>query len=505
MCFFCVQFFLALAVFLLAVSAGMPIGYTPVVLPQLSQTDDPLQMDMDMYSWFGNDLGTYFTTLCPRVFTESSFNSSVSIHSLAAPLGAFLSGPLMDGYGRRFGCMLAVAPLVLGWIMIGSAGSHLVMLLGRMFAGFGVGLAAPPAQILLAECAEPAIRGVLVGVPIVAYSLGILITYTLGVFCSWRTVAWCSGIVPLISVGVALLVPESPTWLARHGRLERARAALLWLRCDEPTATAELQTIRDRFEREQKDTQAVATAERVGFWRLMTRPAILKPMTIIAVFNLLVLLAGTYLVIFYVADIIGELDANVNALHVAIVTAICRLIASLLCSVLVHELNRRTMLLGASVLAAFSCTALALFPHVRGDVVVRTAFDTYVPAVCLLLYIVGSTAFMMFPGIMVSELLPARERGRVSGLIFGIMHVVFFGTAKIFPYFAQVAKMDGVFMLFGVSSVLVTVFIYALMPETRGRTLGQIEDYFAMGKWLWARRPLEMRRQDDKKFGEVDA
>lgn len=421
---------------------------------------------------------------------------TVSIHSVAAPLGAFLSGPLMDGYGRRFGCMASVLPLVIGWALIGSAGSHLQLLLGRMFAGFGVGLAAPPAQILLAECAEPAIRGVLVGVPIVAYSLGILVTYALGAFFSWRTVAWCGGFVPMVSVAVALLVPESPTWLARHGRLDRAKAALVWLRCDEPTASAELQTIRERFDREQKETQAAASADRVGFWRLMTRPAILKPMTIIGVFNVLVLMAGTYLVIFYVTDIIRDIDGDVNALHVAILTANCRLIASLLCSVLVHKLNRRTMLLCASGLATISCLVLALYPHVHGASLERTAWDTYVPATSLLLYIVGSTAFMMFPGIMVSELLPARERGRVSGLIFCVMHVVFFCTAKVFPYFAQVAKMDGVFVLFGVSSLLVAVFIYALMPETRGRTLGQIEDYFAVGKWLWARRPAEMRRRE---------
>lgn len=407
----------------------------------------------------------------------------------------------MDTYGRRFGCMISALPLVVGWTMIASANRHALLLGGRLLAGFGVGLAAPSAQILLAECAEPELRGFLGALPIVAYSLGILITYTLGALMSWRAVAWCCTIVPVLSLGASLLAPDSPTWLARKGKLDRALAALLWLRCDELNARRELATISGRFERERLEAAALNSGNEDSFWRLVMRTDILKPVTIISVFNVLGLLAGTYLVVFYVIDIIRDIDMDgMDAMHAAILTALVRLVASVMCSVLVYTMNRRAMLIGASWLAGFSCLALVVFRWCRAGVFAKEPVDTYVPVICLLVYIGSSMAFMMFPGIMVSELLPARVRGQVSGVIFCVMHVIFFGTAKAFPYFAQLAKMDGVFVLFGVSSLLTAMFIWALMPETRGRTLEQIEDYFISGKWLWLRRPADSDAKviDDK-------
>lgn len=425
----------------------------------------------------------------------------VSVHSLAAPFGSLLAGSLIDQRGRRFGCMVAVVPLACGWILIAGAHAHWLLLAGRLVAGFGVGLTAPPAQILLAECAEPEYRGFLVGVPMVAYASGILVTYSLGAFLTWRAVAWCCAVVPLAAVAVALFVPESPTWLARKGHMERARAALLWLRCDERMADEELTTIHERFARERKEATLVAAAGGQSLWQLVTRSEMLKPMCIIFGFNMLVLLAGTYLVVFYVIDIIRDLDVGVNSMHAAIYTASVRLVASLICSVLVHRMQRRTMLIGASALAAVSCLGLVAFNWWRSGLLQKTPLDTYVSAALLLVYIATSMTFMMFPGIMVSELLPARVRGQVSGVIFCSMHAVFFGTAKVFPYFAQAVKMNGVFVLFGMSSALMAMWIFALLPETRGRTLGQIEDYFVVGRWLWMRRPAEVRMVEGKGEG----
>lgn len=418
----------------------------------------------------------------------------MSVHSLSAPLGSILSGILMNHHGRRFVCIVAVLPLVLGWILIGSARTHLFLLAGRMFAGFAVGLAAPAAPVLLAECSEPSLRGFLLGLPIVAYSLGILITHMMSAVLTWRSVAWYCTIVPVVSaVCCALLVPESPIWLARKGRRERAQAALVWLRCDAAMAGRELIAISGRFERERNAEANAATAPPSSLWQMATQSALLKPLTIIAAITLLVLLAGTYLMVFYVMDIIRDMELAVNSMHAAIHTATVRLVASIVCSALVHTMRRRTLMMSAGFLTAASCLGLVAFRCWRADAVSRTALDTYVAAVLLLVYCGASMAFMMFPGILVSELLPTRVRGQLSGIVFGVMNAVFFGVAKVFPYFAQAVGMNGVFAVFGASSLLLVVFVFALLPETRGRTLGQIEDYFVAGKWLWMRRPAELR------------
>lgn len=77
-------------------------------------------------------------------------------------------------------------------------------------------------QILLAEISQPNLRGMLIGVPFVSYSCGILIVYGLGSLLDWRTVAWCGLLLPVFSFIAIILGPESPTWLARMGYYDKA-------------------------------------------------------------------------------------------------------------------------------------------------------------------------------------------------------------------------------------------------------------------------------------------
>lgn len=72
---------------------------------------------------------------------------TASVHSLAAPVGSFASGPLMDYFGRRPTLMISIVPLILGWTMLATATSHIILLIGRMLAGMSVGLMAAPSQV----------------------------------------------------------------------------------------------------------------------------------------------------------------------------------------------------------------------------------------------------------------------------------------------------------------------------------------------------------------------
>jgi hypothetical protein len=67
-------------------------------------------------------------------------------------------------------------------------------------------------------------------VPFASYSFGILLVYALGSLLPWRYVAGLSTILPILSITIFFCLPESPVWLARNGKPERAREALLWLR-----------------------------------------------------------------------------------------------------------------------------------------------------------------------------------------------------------------------------------------------------------------------------------
>lgn len=451
------------AVLLLAAACGMPIGYSAVLLPQLYNMSEPLVIDIEMGSWIA------------------------SVHSLATPIGSFASGPIMDHWGRKPALLAAIVPLFSGWILLATATSHFLILVGRVVAGISVGLIAAPAQVLLAEIAEPRLRGLLIGAPFVSYSMGILLVYALGSYFHWRHVAWAGTILPLMSFVAIMFMPETPVFLARNNKLKQASRALTWLRGCPIQAKRELQQLVDRTKTETEESA------NQSLWQTLTKVSLIKPLIIINGFHILQILSGTYLVVFYAVDIISDMGgSDINSLQAAVLTAAVRLAFTFLYCFLLLMMPRRMMVIGSGIGSGISCLAIAIFMYIRLDAV-KTPIDTYVAATFILIYIGTNTGFMTMPGIMIGELLPAKIRGRIAGNLFTIFNLLLFGVAKGFLYAKQIFKTQGLFLIFGIASFGASLLLYLMLPETKGRTLHDIEDYFQRPNWLWITR----KRQDE--------
>jgi len=149
--------------------------------------------------------------------------------------------------------------------------------------------------------------------------------------------------------------------------------------------------------------------------------------------------------------------------------------------------RRRRIMIVSGMGSGLFCIILSAYQYARHDQP-KMPYDVLVGAVCLLGYIIFNTALMVMPGIMIGELFPARIRGRTAGGVFASMNVALFIFAKKFPALQAMLKMRGVFLVFGVSSFLLTAFMCMFQPETKGRSLDHIEDYFNGNNWLWFRR-----------------
>ncbi|CAH0751373.1 unnamed protein product [Diatraea saccharalis] len=281
------QCLITCAVLILAAGAGHPIGFSAVALPQLRTENTTMKIDDEMGSWIA------------------------SIHSAATPLGSMLSGPIMEAIGRRRTLQMCVLPLIVGWVIIGTAVHHAVLLLGRIACGFAVGIMAAPSQVYLGEISEPRLRGLLIGTPFVAYSLGVLYVYALGGALPWRVVAYLSILLPVLAFIALCFSPESPTWLARRGRFHDAMAAMSRLRGNPEIAQRELHELISAREKEKARGE-----EHLRFFATVRRAPVMKPLLLINAFNILQILSGSYVVIFYAVDIVkdagGSLESNVS-------------------------------------------------------------------------------------------------------------------------------------------------------------------------------------------------
>lgn len=337
-------------------------------------------------------------------------------------------------------------------------------------------------QIYIAETAEPNLRSLLIGAPYVAYSCGILLVYSLGTMLYWRTVAWCANILPLLSMVAMYCIPETPAWLLRNGHEQRAQQALIFLRGSGICAQKELNEMKHRLEKER-----VMTKTNENIFKLCCQRVAIKPLFIVILFSLLQMFSGTFIVIFYAVDIVSEFGSGFDTKQAAIWTAAVRVVCCIIfCAILIFVRRRRIMIISGLGSGLF-CLALSVFMYCRVGQP-KQQYDVLVAGSCLLGYIVFNTALMVMPGIMIGELFPARIRGRTAGGVFASMNVALFIFAKGFPALQAYLKMRGVFVVFAVSSFLLTIFMALFQPETKGRSLEHIEDYFNGDNWLWFRR-----------------
>ncbi|KAI8122138.1 Facilitated trehalose transporter Tret1 [Lucilia cuprina] len=453
------------AVLILSAACGMPIGYSAVLLPQLSAS---------------NNIPTNST---PEIIIDIEMGSWIaSVHSLATPIGSFLSGPMADYMGRRSALLVSVLPLFAGWCVLALSQSYTMLLIGRLLCGFATGILGGPAQVYIAETAEPNLRGLLIGAPFVSYSMGILIVYALGSALHWRGVAWCGNILPAIAALAIFFIPESPAWLLRHNKIEKAHKALTFLRGNEIVAQKEMNEMKERL-----DKEVASTRTNENIFKLCCQRVAIKPLVIVIVFSFLQIASGTFIVVFYAIDIISEFGAEFDTRAAAIWTAVVRMICTVMFCVILLFVRRRRILILSGIGSGLSCLTLSVYMFVR-EGQPKMGADVIVAGVCLLIYISFNTSLMVMPGIMIGELFPAKIRGRTAGAVFAAMNVALFAFTKAFPLIHLSIKMKGVFMIFAVASFIVSIFMWLFQPETKGRSLEQIEDYFNENNWLWFKR-----------------
>lgn len=306
--------------------------------------------------------------------------------------------------------------------------------------------------------------------------------YSLGSSLHWRAVAWCGNILPTFAALALFFIPESPAWLLRHKKMDKALKALTFLRGNEILAQKEINEMTDRLDKEKATTK---TNENI--FKLCCQRVAIKPLVIVIVFAFLQIASGTFIVVFYAIDIISEFGASFDTKTAAIWTAVVRMLCTLMFCVILLFVRRRRILILSGIGSGISCLTLSVYMYIR-DGQEKSNTDIIVAGVCLLTYIAFNTSLMVMPGIMIGELFPAKIRGRTAGGVFAAMNVALFALTKAFPLIHLTIKMKGVFMIFAVASFMVSIFMFMFQPETKGRTLEQIEDYFNENNWLWFRR-----------------
>jgi facilitated trehalose transporter len=337
---------------------------------------------------------------------------------------------------------------------------------------------------LFLPLSEPKYRGFLLASITLSISFGILLCHVLGTFVHWKVVAFIAGIFPVLIFINLSLVPESPSWLLTQDRIKEAEAAFMWLRGRSPDALLELEGLVRKREVARKEEDAT-NVKSDSFEKLrvnVRKPEFLRPLGIILLFFFVMQFSGVNSVAFYTVSLMKNITGPGNEYLSMLLIDTVRVCMSFIACILLKLCYRRTLMLvsglGTSV-CMLSVSVFMYFDKMNPD----SSNYSWLSMAFLIGYICFiSVGIFPLPWVLQGEMLQQVTRGFSSGLTSAFNFVCFFVVVKTFVQMSEALDTFGVFMCYGAISLIGTVALYMILPETRNKTLQQIEDSFSSTK-----------------------
>jgi sugar porter (SP) family MFS transporter len=419
---------------------------------------------------FGYDISSTndAITFVQRRFELSSLDKGLVVSALllGALLGALFAGKLADTWGRRPSVVVAGLAAAVGALTAAAATGLPMLLAGRFVIGLAVGVTSAIAPLYIAELAPAHSRGSMVALYQLSLTLGILAALGVGVAfaptANWRVMI-AAGAVPAVAQMLAMtVVPESPRYLVARGRIDAARRVLTRLR-DGEGVDEELANIAEGH-------RNAAGAS----YRHVFAPAV-RPRLIIGVGAALMnALVGVGAVIYYSTDVFraaGIDGAEVASLAVGAVNTAMTLVAI----ALVARFRRRPLLLTglSGIVVSLVVAGVSLL--------LSSSTGTGWITVVGLLGFIASFAISAGPiaWLIVAEVFPLAIRGRAASFATSTNWTANLVLALVFPLIVGTPgvpeRVGLAFLVYAAVSAGFIVFVARLVPETKGRTLEQIE------------------------------
>ena len=394
-------------------------------------------------------------------------------------LGAVISGILSDKYGRKRLLIFSAFLFVLSASGTGATSAFNLFILYRILGGIGIGLASNLSPMYIAEIAPASMRGKFVSLNQLTIVIGILVAQlvnwqiaepvpvnTTGVDIlaswngqmGWRWMFWAEIIPASLFFILMFFIPESPRWLAKNGEKEKVEGILSRIG-GKAYAKTEYRSISETLAKETR---------KVKFKQLL-EPGIKKVLLIGIVLAAFQQWCGINVIFNYAQEVFEAAGYGVSdTLFNIVITGSVNLIFTFVAIYTVDRLGRRAlMLLGAGGLAGiYALMGAAYYFHVTGWVLLL-----------LVISAIACYAMSLAPvtWVVLSEIFPNRIRGAAMAVATLSLWAASFVLTFTFPLLNSWLNASGTFWLYGVISILGFLFILKKLPETKGKSLEEIE------------------------------
>jgi sugar porter (SP) family MFS transporter len=406
--------------------------------------------------------------LLRRQFSLSNLQTEVAASSLllGCLLGAAGASMIGDRYGRKKSLIASAILFALSALGAGAANSIALFSAARLAGGLAIGLASVLTPVYIAEISPPKNRGTLVSLNQLAIVVGILFAYLVSWQIarfgenSWRWMLAVAAIPSLAFFLGLLAVPESPRWLLSRGRHEEGELILARI-FGAVTAREQVQAVE----------RAAASEE--GSWREVFSSGMRKRLAVGMFLALFCQITGINTVLYYGSIIVSEHfpgQSTSMALIANVIIGTVNLLFTVVAMIYLDRWGRRAILLMASGGMGVALTLLVIGLNIKG-------LSPLVMLGAILLY-VAFFALGMGPGpwLIISEIFPNKIRGRAASIA---TSTLWSGTLLVtftFLSLVKVLNLWGTFAIYGALSFVCLIYVWKMVPETKGRTLEQIQE-----------------------------
>lgn len=421
----------------------MHYGWTSPVLPLLERNDTHIHLSVEDHIWLE------------------------SIYLIGGIAGLPFTIFSVDRLGRKESILLSAVAALISWILIGFANSVIYLYIARFIVGLSGDVVFVAAPMYIAEIAEKKIRGFLSGIIYVMMLVGILVIYAVAPYVPF----YIPSVIGSILVGIQLItfpfMPDSPYYLISKEKHEKAKEHLKRLRVVE-NVDEELQEIRLAVQRQKEEKGRPQD--------LVLSQSNRKAVLIMLVLNAAQHFSSISVMLMNLHPILTAADSIYLSSNTSgILFSFLMLLAATIADVIVDKFGRKGLLIISSTLSGFCLLVLAIYFTLQKNNYDVKPFS-YLPVIAVMVYaFVFKFGLGIIPIVMTAELFPAKVKA--MGMTVADFFYVFFAwiSIEIYQRLIVYAGYDYPFYIFSVCCLLTSVFAHMYIPETKGKTLEEIQ------------------------------
>lgn len=411
----------------------------------------------------------------------------------ALPIGALVGAALCSSLGVRGAGSISATLMVTCWLVTVCSRDVTLILIARAIQGLALGVTAIVSPAAVGEYAAPSRRGACLATISLAIASGVLFVHTIGFSFGWRRAALACSLVAFLDLLIIYHTPEAPGWLASRGRHDESRRAFIWLRGNEDKDELELMI------RAEEERLSELQGDETSLWnRLINSLSVVRersfymPVTLMCHLYILNQWAGANILASYAGDVYREVSGpDVNIALLAISSGVQRIISNTIAVHVIGRFRRRPILFLTCGTNAAILFLIAVYVWWREETSVPIGFALIHAHVFTI-----ATGSVPMPNVLAGELIPPRHRPLGGGLGVLVMSVNLFASVKTAPPLLAGPGLPVAYIIYGTVVTYCLVFLYFMLPETKDRTLLEIEEQFEGRRMIAGKKlfPLDARR-----------